>query len=609
LEVVGVRKIVVAATAAALAFVAAGVAPVEQAAAAPLALSSFTGNPPDRSCESMGLVTWPDGSRVTSTTDVPANGPTPAYCQLTVVVPERINIMVDLPNTNWNGRYQASGNGGYAGSFFPPTGGLAAGYATSATDTGHQGAFLSGEWAWSPTGMNYAQIQDFAYRANHEMAVKSKDLINYYYGVGPTYSYWNGCSTGGREGITEAFRFPNDFDGIYAGAPAINWTKFIPAEQWPQVVMNRLGHLLPACKANAIPAAVLAACDMSDGLQDNQFDPRECNFDPQSLLGVATPCGAITQADVDVIKKIWEGPRRPNGDFLWYGLEPGASITSLAGTVSAPDGTPVDGNPFTISNDWFKWWLHKDPTFDWHTITFESFATDFDQSVSEWAYVLATNNPDLSAFKAHGGKIVIWHGLHDPLIFPRGAIDYYERVLAQMGGLATVRTFARLFLAPMVGHCSGGGPAPGANGFAAVVNWVENGVAPDRIIGTNGARTRPLCVYPQVARYKGSGSIEQEQNFDCVAQTPTAVRLRSFSAARTAAQKVILRWQPGTENGLLGYVLYRQGTRLTKHLVVAGRRPYRYLDKTASAGPLGYRLQAVRLDGTRVWLGTARVSR
>jgi uncharacterized repeat protein (TIGR01451 family) len=481
-----------------------------------LATNATASTQPARSCASMATIAFEDGSRVTSASEQETGSV--EYCQLTVVVPERINVIVGLPKTTWNGRYQANGNGVYAGVALPPTGAVAQGWAASSTDTGHQSALLTGEWAWSPTGMNYAQIRDFAYRANHEMAVKSKALINMYYGVPPTYSYWNGCSTGGREGITEAVRYPNDFDGIYAGAPAINWTRFIPAEEWPQVVMNNLGNFVPACKLNAVPGLVLQACDLTDGLQDGLYDPRECGFDPQSLLGKETPCGAYTQADVDVIAKIMEGPRRPDGEFLWYGLLPGASMTSLAGTVETPAGR--DGNPFLVSNEWFKWFLHKDPSWDWHTITFASYATDFDQSVTEWGEVLGTNNPDLRKFRDSGGKIVIWHGLADPLIFAQGTIDYWEKVLAFMGGPTATHPFARMFLAPNVGHCSGGGPAPGGNGFAAVQKWVEEGIAPDTLLGTSGTRTRPLCLYPKVARYKGSGSIDDAQNFRCVLLSP-----------------------------------------------------------------------------------------
>jgi hypothetical protein len=489
---------------------------------APAGAASAT---PVRSCENLGLTPFDDGTTVTSAVDVPASGSLPEYCQVTLLVPERINIMVLLPTKTWNGRYQAVGNAVYAGSFRPPTSAVADGYVASATDTGHQDSPLSGKWAWSPTGMNTAQIQDFAHRANHQMALKSKALIKRFYQRRPSYSYWNGCSTGGREGLTEAVRYPTDFDGIVAAAPAINWTRFIPSEMWPELVMKELGDFLPACKADAVRAIVTAACDSSDGLQDGLFDPRACDFDAARLVGQPTPCGSFTQKDAEVIQKIWEGPRRANGEFMWYGLEPGAQLTALGGTVTAPDGTAVDGVPFPVSDEWFRWWLHKDPTWDWHSLSFEQFERDFDQSVAEWADPLATDDPDLSAFRKNGGKVVIWHGLWDQLIFPRGTIDYYDRVVDEMGGLRATGRFARLFLAPNVAHCGGGtGPAP-QDPLSAVRRWRENDVAPKRLLATlaphtgvnttDGVMTRPLCAYPRVARYKGRGSTFRAESFTC----------------------------------------------------------------------------------------------
>jgi hypothetical protein len=506
-------------------------------------VGTVTGTRPVRSCASLATVSWPDGSKVTSAVDVPANGATPEFCNVAVLIPDQINVIVDLPTNNWNGRYQAMGNGGFAGAptgtlggFLegePQTGlgGLAAGYAESQTDTGHQEP-QTGAWAWSPTGMNYPQIQDFAYRANHEMAVKSKNLIDLFYGRGPTYSYWMGCSTGGREGLTEAMRYPTEFDGIVAESPAINWTRFIPAEEWPALVMNWNHDFLPACKQAAVTNAVMAACNGSaDRAQDGLIDPETCNFDPKKLIGLKTPCGTFTAKDAAVVEEIWQGPRGPKGQFLWYGLEPGADLgstpgLSLAATVSAPAGTVPIGAaltsvPFTISDDWLRYFIHQDPAWNHLEETYQQYVKDFATSVNEWAADLATSDPNLAAFKQHGGKLVIWHGLADQLIFPQGTINYYNNVVQTMGGPAKVSKFARLFLSPNSPHCGTGttGPYP-ADPLAALVKWREHGIAPATLAGTGtnpaGQRlTRNLCPYPQRMRYAGKGNLLLANSFRC----------------------------------------------------------------------------------------------
>lgn len=504
---------------------------------------TVTAKLPVRSCASLALVTWPDGSRVTSAVDVPANGATPEFCNVTVLIPDQINVIVDLPTNNWNGRYQAMGNGGYAGA---PTGtiggllegepqtgvgGLAVGYAESQTDTGHQEP-ETGAWAWSPIGMNYAQIQDFAYRANHEMALKSKDLIDFFYGRGPSYSYWMGCSTGGREGLTEAMRYPNDFDGIVAESPAINWTRFIPAEEWPALVMNWNHDFLPACKEDAVTNAVMAACNgTADGAKDGLVDPQTCNFDAKQLIGLQTPCGTITAQDAAVVDEIWQGPRGPNGQFLWYGLEPGADLgstpsLSLAGTASVPSprdptGAALTAVPFSISDDWLRYFIHQDPSWNYLEETYQQYVKDFATSVSEWADYLSTDDPNLSAFEQHGGKIIMWHGLADQLIFPQGSINYYNQVLQTMGGLTTVSKFARLFLSPNSPHCGTGTTGPYPNGpLEALVKWREQGIAPATLAGTGTnppgkTVTRNICPYPQRTVYNGSGNVLAADSFHC----------------------------------------------------------------------------------------------
>lgn len=513
--------------------------------------SSATEPGPDAAaCAALLDVPFADGSRVLSAAPVAATGPLPGLCVALVHVPERITIAVLLPATGWNGRFVALGNGGYSGSLAIGLAGdslggpssrraLAAGYAVAMTDAGHQGTPFTAEWVSSPFGRNDAQIEDYVHRANHELAVKAKTLIQRFYGKGPNYSYWNGCSTGGREGVAEATRYPDDFDGIVAGAPAVNFPRFVPGEMWPQVVMHEENHLLPQCKGAAVEAAVAAACDSTDGLQDGLFDAIRCDFDPQTLLGVSTPCGPITAADVSVLAKIWQGPRAPDGRFLWYGPQPGTDLGSLPGLTVAHvvgDGAAaIDGFPFPISTDWFRFWLGKGAGWDWHSLSYEQFARDFEESRRMYDDVIGENDPSLAAFRAAGGKLILWHGMVDQLIPAKGTVDYFKRMSQATGGAST---FARLFLVPNVGHCGMEGRdrvdeifVPG-NGpqiddpLAAVVEWVESGRAPATLVarlapgaGVNNSdreMTRKVCPYPSTLQYRGVGDPLAAESFTCV---------------------------------------------------------------------------------------------
>ncbi|MFI6279808.1 tannase/feruloyl esterase family alpha/beta hydrolase [Streptomyces sp. NPDC050988] len=480
----------------------------------PLGPASRAASPPSaepaRSCASLTELTFPDGTRVTS---AERTATTPAICQVRLLVPESVNIAVSLPVDGWNGRFQGVGGGGYAGVLTPPDAAAKAGYAAASTDTGHAGSPASGAWAWSPTGMKQDLITDFAHRSIHEATVKGKAVTEAYYGRAAAYSYWNGCSTGGRQGLMEAQRYPGDYDGILSAAPAINWDRFIPAELWPQIVMRESSHVVAPCTFEAVDKAVVAACDGEDGVTDGIVDPRTCRFDPSKLIGEETACGtAITAEDAAVVKKIWQGPRRQDGSFLWYGPTPGTTFTGLAG--STPAGEPA---PFPITADWFRWWLAKDADFDWRTVTTATFADYFDQSRAEYHDVLGTDDPDLGAFRSGGGKLILWHGWADQLIFPQGTVDYFQRLTAEMGGPHRTERFARLFMAPGVAHCAGGPGAAPIDPLAALVTWVEDGHAPKTLPGRNGVITRPLCRWPAVARYRGHGSTDDAANFRCAA--------------------------------------------------------------------------------------------
>ena len=460
----------------------------------------------------------------------PATGPLtglPSFCDVAITETDsagnRIQVDIWLP-ASWNGRFQGVGGAVYSCGpyYYEMAPAIQAGYAAAATDCGVPLADLdTGSWALKHGQLNWPLIDDFAYAGIHDMTVVGKAVTTDYYPSPLRYSYFNGCSTGGREGLVEAQRYPADYNGIVSGSPAINWTQFIPAEIWPQLVMNSSGDFLPTCKQEAFTDAAVAACG-SDGVIMN---PSACHWSPDKLVGVVTPCGVITKQDAAVMTKIWQGPENAQGKPLWFGLERGASLAGLAATATV-DGVTT-GQPFPITASWLGTWLQRNPAWNWRTLTYAQFDKLFQQSVKEFASTFAANDPDLSAFKKDGGKIIIWHGLADQLIFPQGTVRYYKQVQHTMGGPGPTDSFARLFLAPGAQHCaSGAGPAPAgpAQPMASLVNWVEKGNAPSTIPGsvtspvTNLATpAQPLCSYPLFARYRGRGSRTAANSYTCSA--------------------------------------------------------------------------------------------
>ncbi|MGE3821194.1 MAG: tannase/feruloyl esterase family alpha/beta hydrolase [Isosphaeraceae bacterium] len=432
-----------------------------------------------------------------------------------------VKVFIALPMKGWNGRFQGTGGGGYVGGNPASLNGpIRQGYATAATDTGHQGG--SGSFALDADGrLDWHAVQDNAYLGIHEMTVVGKALTEAFYGKAPRYSYFVGGSTGGRQGLMEAQRYPEDYDGILSACPAINWHRFLPADLWPQVVMVAAKNFVPKAKLDAATAAAVASCDPLDGVTDGVIDdPSRCAYDPRELVGTQVGDGTFTEADADVVRKIWEGPRGRDGKFLWYGLARGTDLSALAGT----GGTPLTGRPFSIPRDWFQYFLLQDPKWDWTTLTPEGFEVLWNQSVEQFGSVIGTDDPDLSRFRDRGGKVIITHGLSDQLIPADGTIEYYKRLSRRMGGREEVERFARLFLAPGVDHGFRGPGVTPIGRMEAILRWVEEGAAPDKLMGEHRdqqgmvTRTRPLFPYPQVARYKGVGSTDEAENF--VSATP-----------------------------------------------------------------------------------------
>jgi len=451
----------------------------------------------------------------------PAN---PAICRVTAITThppagDKVKIWIAIPAENWNGRFLGTGGGGFVGGTAAGVNQpVALGYSAGATDTGHEGG--SGSFAMDANGhLNWQLIRDNAHLGIHEMTVTGKALTQAMYGVAPRYSYFNGCSTGGRQGLMEAQRYPQDYDGIVSGAPAINWPKLMMQSMWGTLPMSVAGNPVPACKLAAATAAAIAACDAIDGVKDGVIeDPKRCTYDPKALIGASSgDCGSFTQADVDVIRKLWEGPHREDRSVLWYGQPRGADLNALA----ASRGTPLKPQAFAFTVDWLKYFLTLNPQFDWTTITPAVYEHLWDQSVEQYGIVIGTDNPDLTAFRDYGGKAIIWHGWADQLISADGTIDYYKRVQQQMGGPNKTSQFARLYMAPGVAHCAGGaGPNPYGQ-LDALLSWVEDGKAPETLTAARrdqaGAitRSRPLCQYPLVARYKGAGNTDDAANFVC----------------------------------------------------------------------------------------------
>ena len=475
---------------------------------------------PARTCESLTTVDLADTTVDSAALETAGPGG-PPYCRVTAIAThppanDRVTIWVALPTETWNGRFLGTGGGGFSGGSprsLPAA--VREGFAAAATDTGHEQN--SGSFALGPDGaLEWMLIRDNAYLGIHAMTRVGKELTAAFYGRQPKYSYFRGCSTGGRQGLMEVQRYPDDYDGVLSGAPAINWDRLHLAQMWGQLVMLEAGHFVRPCAFRLAQARAVEACDMQDGLADDVIpEPRQCPFDPAELLGAEVEsCGPITEADIAVLRKILEGPRRRDGSFLWYGLTPGTDFLALNGTTRDPLG----GAPMRITLDWFRYFLARDPDLDWTGLTHASYEHYWDQSVEEFGRVFGTDRTDLSGFRDRGGKAIVWHGWSDPLIYAQGTVDWFEGVEDRMGDTGD---FLRLFMVPGARHCRDIPGITPENPFAAVVRWVEEGVPPDTLdaVRRDGdgevLESRPICRYPKAAIYSGSGDPNDAASFEC----------------------------------------------------------------------------------------------
>jgi hypothetical protein len=462
----------------------------------------------------------------------------PAFCRVVATLtptPESdIRVEVWMPVTGWNHKFQGEANGGFAGSI--PYGGMAGalsqGYATAGTDTGHEADGTDAAWALR----HPEKIADFGYRGIHLMTEKAKEVAKAYYGEVPQRSYFVGCSDGGREALMEAQRFPDDYNGILAGAPANYWTHLLSSgtDVWKMVLGNPLGYI-PAAKIPAIGAAVLAACDAQDGVKDGIVsEPAKCRFDASTLLCKGPESdGCLTTAQVASLKKLYAGGRTSAGAQIFPGYMPGGEDGDGGWKPWITGTEPGNGEGSKYTTGFFRYMVFNDPAWTYQKADIDASLRAAD---GKMASLLNSTDANLEPLHGRGGKLIIYHGWSDAAIAPQNTVNYFRSVGNKLGP-GKRDQFVRLYMVPGMQHCIGGpGPSlfgqfsgmsgndPKNNIYLSLEQWVEKGVAPGSIVATklkegdpkNGVEmTRPLCPYPQVAKYKGTGDTNDAANFRC----------------------------------------------------------------------------------------------
>jgi len=479
------------------------------------------------SCAELATLSLPEAT-ITAAQEVPA-GPftppgssraltVPAFCRIAAVATpsadSRIAIEVWIPaGSSWNGKLLGTGNGGFAGSVGYPAmaAGLNKGYATAGTDTGHTGDNL--DFAIG----HPEKVTDWSHRAIHVMTDLAKQVVKSSRGRLPDRSYFEGCSTGGQQALSEAQRYPADYDGIVAGDPGHNRVRLILGFLWAWTAMHDPDGtpILPASKLPLITKAAVSACDASDGVQDGLIsDPLTCRFDPATLACTgADGDTCLTAPQVAAVRKVYQGARNPRtGEQIF----PGWARGSESGW-----GTYIVNPTEPVRVAFLRSLVFNDPAWDPRRFNWDTDVATADSRIPSFA---ATSR-DYQAFKARGGKLIMYTGLADPVVPPADTISYYEDVVKAMGGLAETQAFYRFFPVPGMGHCSGGTGPSSFDALAALEQWHEHGVVPSQLLGrhlTNGTvdRTRPLCAFPTMPRLDRPGSPDTAESFSCVGPKP-----------------------------------------------------------------------------------------
>jgi Tannase and feruloyl esterase len=467
----------------------------------------------------------------------------PSFCRVAIEstpsADSDIKIEVWMPSSGWNGKFRAQGNGGFAGYMDYAGMGIAVreGYATAATDTGHSADLTDARWALG----HPEKVADFGYRAVHEMTQAAKAAIKAFYRDSLRHSYFASCSNGGRQALMEAQRFPEDYDGILAGAPANFWTHLLTSALWDaQALTLDPASYIPSSKLPAIAQAVNAACDAMDGVSDGIVnDPRKCHFDPALLLCKgADSDSCLTAPQVVALKKLYAGAHDSHGGAIFPGFLPGAEEGPEGWVAWITGSGPGKSLLFAFGTGFFANMVYARADWNYMSANIDEAVKAADERT---AHDLNATDSNLAAFKARGGRLILYHGWNDPAISALNTIDYYNRVVKTMRE-KEVDSFVRLYIVPGMQHC-GFGPGPHRFGAAgalklpkpndaqhnielALEEWVENGAAPSTIVATKYTdddpakdvkMTRPLCPYPESARYKGQGDSNDAANFTCSA--------------------------------------------------------------------------------------------
>lgn len=480
--------------------------------------------PSPAACTTLPAGTYSDGSGdavtiVQSALVAPANG-IPQYCDAIGRIAGRISFEIRMPDSTWNGQYVQVGNGGFCGSISTASGGgnqyLQRGAAIAGDDSGHVGTPFDATFGGPPGGANVQARIDWAYYAEHALSGAAKNLINAYYGVPAQRAYFIGCSTGGRQALMEAQRYPTDFDGIVAGDPANLQNYLAPISQGYREVANRdrttHAQILEPNRVSIIQNAVEAACDpLHQGFVD---DPRLCAFDVRTVhcaAGASDTSNCMTDAEFAVVQKWYDSPRASDGTELFPGGEPLGSEGGWNLSALGTDASLSFGGMFGDQDlKYLAYPMNPPPGYN------GIYDFDFDHGkpgLAPMASVYNSDNPDMSAFRNRGGKVILYHGFSDPLITPFQTIQYYEDSVTAMGGLTATQAWFRLFLLPGVYHCSGGNGPSNVDWYGAIDRWVAGTQAPDRLVASGTNLTRPLYPYPLEARYSGSGPTTDANSF------------------------------------------------------------------------------------------------